>query len=99
MLSVPHMTGAEEESEDVNALTSLEQMAQSLENALPRLQAELADLKTQLRQLETIQNAAQTQIKAYDSQNTVHSQLLLMSSPRIEDLENAVKDSRLASIP
>jgi small-conductance mechanosensitive channel len=97
MLSVPHMTCAEEESEDVNALTSQEQMAQSLENALPRLQAELADLKTQLRQLETIQNAAQTQIKAYDSQNTVHSQLLLMSSPRIEDLENAVKDNRLAS--
>jgi len=97
MLSVPHMAGAKEESEDVNALTSLEQMAQSLENALPRLQAELGDLKTELRQLETIQNAARTQIKAYDSQNTVHSQLLLMSSPRIEDLENAVKDSRLAS--
>ena len=97
MLSVPHMTCAEEESKDVNALTSLEQIAQSLENSLPRLQAELADLKTELRQLETTQNATRIQIKAYDSQNTVHSQLLLMSSPRIEDLENAVKDSRLAS--
>ncbi|MGD9359135.1 MAG: hypothetical protein PVH85_09710, partial [Desulfobacterales bacterium] len=97
MLSVPHMTYAEEESEAIDALTSLEQMAKSLESALPGLRAELADLRAQLRQLETQQNEMQTQIKAYDSQIAVHNQLLLVSSPRIEDLENAIKDNRLAS--
>jgi potassium-dependent mechanosensitive channel len=96
-LSLPYMTGAEEESEVVDALTSPEQMAKSLGSELARQRAELADLKTLLRQLETLQNAVQTEIKAYDSQNTAHGQLLLMSKLRIEDLENAIKNNRLAS--
>ena len=93
----PHMTAAEEESKVVDALTSPEQMAKSLDSALTSQRAELADLKTQLRQLETLQNVVQTEIGAYDSQNASHGQLLLMSKLRIEDLENAIKDNRLAS--
>ena len=96
-LFLPHMTGAEEESEVVDALTSFKQIAKSLDSALASHRAELADLKAQLRQLETLQDAFQAEIKAYDSQNTAHGQLLLMSKLRIEDLENAIKDNRLAS--
>ena len=96
-LSLPQMTGAEEESGVVDSLTSSEQMVKSLSNELASQRTELADLKTLLRQLETLQNTTQTEIKAYDSQDTAHGQLLLMSNLRIEDLENAIKDNRLAS--
>ena len=95
-ISFPYATCAEEEIGSVEALTSLEQMAKSLESALPLQNAELADLRVQLRLLETLQKEVQTRTKTYDSQNTVHSQLLLMSSPRLEDLENAITDNRLA---
>jgi small-conductance mechanosensitive channel len=95
-ISFPYSTGAAEEMESVEALTSLEQMAKSLESALLLQNAELADLRVQLRMLETLRKEVQTRFKTYDSQNTVHSQLLLMSSPRLEDLENAIKDNRLA---
>jgi potassium efflux system protein len=97
MLSLSNITRGEEESEIAAPLTSLEQMAESLESELPGHRAELVDLKAQLRHLEALQNAVQAEIKAYDSQNTTHSQLLLLSKPRIEDLENAIKDNRLAS--
>jgi len=96
-ISLPHMTEAEEESEVVDALTSFEQIAKSLDSALASHRAELADLKAQLRQLETLQDEVQTEIKAYESQITAHGQLLLMSKLRIEDLENAIKDNRLTS--
>ncbi|MGB5615573.1 MAG: hypothetical protein WBM78_01950, partial [Desulfobacterales bacterium] len=96
-LSLPQMTGAEEESGVVDSLTSSEQMVKSLSNELASQRTELADLKTLLRQLETLQNTTQTEIKAYNSQDTAHGQLLLMSNLRIEDLENAIKDNRLAS--
>ncbi|MGD9273795.1 MAG: mechanosensitive ion channel [Desulfobacterales bacterium] len=97
MLSLSCMARAEEESEVVDALASFEQMAKSLDSALASQRAELADLKAQLRQFETLQDAVQTEVEAYDSQNTAHGQLLLMSKLRIEDLENAIKDNRLTS--
>jgi small-conductance mechanosensitive channel len=96
-LFLPHMTAAEEKSKVVDALASPEQMAKSLDSALASQRAELADLKMLQRQLETLQDAVQTEIKAYDSQDAAHGQLLLMSKLRIEDLENAIKDNRLAS--
>ncbi|HHP7233526.1 MAG TPA: mechanosensitive ion channel domain-containing protein, partial [Desulfobacterales bacterium] len=43
------------------------------------------------------QNRIQAETWTYDSQNTAHKQLLLMSSLRIVDLANAIKDNRLAS--
>jgi small-conductance mechanosensitive channel len=97
MFSLTHVTRAEEETEAVEALNSLEQLAISLESALPSQRAELADLTARLRQLEAVRHAVQTEIAAYDSQDTAHSQLLLISKLRIEDLEIAVKDNRLAS--
>jgi potassium efflux system protein len=97
VLSSPQVTGAEKESKGVDALASPEQMAKSLDSALDSQRAELADLKMLQQQLETLQDAVQTEIKAYDSQDAAHDQLLLMSKLRIEDLENAIKDNRLAS--
>jgi len=96
-LFMPHMTEAEEESEAVEALNSMERLAKSIESSLPSQRAELANLRDQLQQLETLQNAVQDEINAYDSQNTFHSQLLLASRLRIEELENAIKDNRMAS--
>ena len=96
-ISLPQVTDAEEESKVVDALASPEQMAKSLDSALASQRAELADLKILQRQLETLQDVVQTEIKAYDSQDAAHGQLLLMSKLRIEDLENAIKDNRLSS--
>ena len=96
-ISLPQVTDAEEESKVVDALASPEQMAKSLDSALASQRAELADLKAQLRQLETLQDVVRTELKAFDSQDAAHGQLLLMSKLRIEDLENAIKDNRLAS--
>ncbi len=72
-------------------------MAKSLENQITGHLAELADIKKQLSQLETLQNSILTKITDYEAQDTVHGQLLLMSKVRLENLENAVKDNLLAS--
>ena len=53
-------------------------------------------MKAQLQQLDTLQKAIQTEIEAYKSQNAAHSQLLLVPQLRIEDLERALKNNRLA---
>lgn len=96
-LFLPHMSEAEEKGQAIDVLASPEQMTKSLDSALASQRAELEDLKILQRQLETLQNVVQTEIKAYDSQDATHGQLLLMSKLRIEDLENAIKDNRLAS--
>jgi len=96
-LSLPPVTDAEEDSKGIDVLASPEQMAKSLDSALASQRAELANLKMLQRQLETLQDAVQAEIKAYDSQDAANRQLLLMSKLRIEDLENAIKDNRLAS--
>ncbi|MGW8187149.1 MAG: mechanosensitive ion channel domain-containing protein, partial [Desulfobacterales bacterium] len=96
-LSLTQVTSAEEEGKGGDVLASAEQMAKSLDSALNSQRAELTDLKMLQRQLETLQDAVQTEIKAYDSQDAAFGQLLLMSKLRIEDLENAIKDNRLAS--
>ncbi len=87
-------------SQDTNgtseAMVAPERMLVSLENALEGQKADLADLQSQLQQLGTLQNAIQSEINAYESQNAAHGQLLLVPQLRIEDLENALKNNRLA---
>jgi chromosome segregation ATPase len=93
----PFTSFTEEKQEAGDTLTSSGQMAKSLENQITGHLAELADIKEQLRQLETLQNTILAKIKDYEAQSTVHGQLLLMSKPRLEDLENAIRDNLLAS--
>jgi small-conductance mechanosensitive channel len=98
MLSLPLTVRAEGEKRDaVDVVVSPEQMLNSLKGVLASQRAELADLKVSLQQLETRQAALQTEINVYDSQDTSHGQLLLASQPRIDELENALKNNRLAS--
>lgn len=98
MLSLPLSVRAEEEKHDaVDVVVSPEQMLNSLKGLFASQRAELADLKVLLQQLEIRQAAVQTEINVYDSQDTAHGRLLLASQPRIDELENALKNNRLAS--
>ena len=82
--------------EEPDILVPPEQMAESLDLALVNYRAELADLKAQIGALEDARNTVQSGIDAYVAQNTAHSQLLLESQPRLEKLENAIRNNRLA---
>ena len=98
MSGQPPMVQAEEENTDeIDALISAEQMQNSVNRALVNNKAELEDLEAQLRQLETLQVAVRSEIEAYESQNTVHGQLLLSSQSHIGDLEKAMAEKRLVS--
>ncbi|MGD8975028.1 MAG: hypothetical protein PVJ56_17125, partial [Desulfobacterales bacterium] len=97
VISLMTAAQAEEASEVVtDAGVSLEQMAQSAESEVQTHRAELENLNEQLRQLETLQKELQAQIKEYDTQNTAHGQLLLMERLQTGDLENAIRENRLA---
>ncbi|MGD2184689.1 MAG: mechanosensitive ion channel [Desulfobacterales bacterium] len=98
ILSLMTTIQAEEEGGVVtDAQVSLEQMVQSVESEMQSHRAELANFKEQLRQLEAVQKELQAQIKEYDSQNTAHGNLLLMNRLQTKDLENAIRENRLAS--
>jgi potassium-dependent mechanosensitive channel len=89
-----HLTARAEENQQ--GLISPEQLAESLDNAVANQRDELESLKGQLRDLENLRDKVQDEIKTYDSQNTAHSQILLTSQLRIENLENAIKNNRFA---
>jgi small-conductance mechanosensitive channel len=98
IFSMVKKTRAEEESDIVtDAQISLEQMAKSAESEVQSHRTELANLTGQLRQLETAQKGLQAQIKEYNTQDTAHGQLLLMDRLQTGDLENAIRENRLAS--
>jgi small-conductance mechanosensitive channel len=92
------MVRAAETSVPAESPIAPEQIKTSLEGALSSNKAELAELKTQLRQLEILQDTVRTDININDAQNTAHSQLLLASQLRIEDLQNAIKNNRRAAM-
>jgi len=73
-----------------------EQIKQSIERALTSYQAEMEDLQMSIQKLESFQKEIIGQLKAYDVQSTIHGQLLLIRRPRQRDLENALRDNRLA---
>ena len=78
-------------------LISPEQMEVTLEQALVNYRAELESLRAQLKDFENARDQVQDEINAYVAQNTAHSQLMLEPGPRVERLENAIKNNRLAS--
>ncbi len=75
----------------------LDSMAQTLNGALESHRAELDDITAQLLELDILRETVDSEIDAFDAQNTTHGQLMLMSSLSIEDLESTVKQNRLAS--
>ena len=93
----PSVRAEEDEPDTADVLISAQQLGDSVNMALAGNQAELNELEAQLRQLETLQAAIKTEIKAYESQNAAHSQLLLATQLPIEDLEKALSENRLAS--
>jgi small-conductance mechanosensitive channel len=97
MLSMLQPALAETENGTEDTALYLETLAKSLESELASQTAELAELEVQMQELAKLQNRIQAETWTYDSQNTAHKQLLLMSSLRIVDLANAIKDNRLAS--
>ncbi len=80
-----------------DTMISAQQMEDSINRALAGNQAELTELEEQLKQLDTLQAVIRTDIKANESQNAVHGQLLLATQLPIEDLEKALSENRLAS--
>ena len=84
-------------SKQKDTLTSPEQMEDSLEHALDNYRAELESLREQLREFENARDQVQGEINAYVAQNTADSQLMFKPSARVESLENAIKNNRLAS--
>jgi len=88
---------AETGETDTDAAVSLAQMAQSVESEVQSHRTALVNLNEKLRKLTNVQEALQAQIKDYETQNTVHGQLLLMDRIQNGDLENAIRENRLAS--
>lgn len=98
VLSLPLSTRAEEKvSDNLEALLLAERLEKSIATALASHRAELAELKTQLQKLETMQVAVEAELRTYDSQNTANSQLMLIPTPQIGDLEIALNNNRLTS--
>jgi len=92
----PEIACSQQANDTVEAMVAPERMLVSLESALEGQKADLVDLQAQVQQLGTLQNAIQSEINAYESQNAAHGQLLLVPQLRVEDLENALKNNRLA---
>ena len=93
----PLARAEEEEIETADALISAEQIEDSVNRALAGNQAELTELEGQLQQLDMLQAVIRTDIKANESQNAAHGQLLLATQLPIEDLEKALSENRLTS--
>ena len=95
LLVLSPMSFAQEDNAGGNPALG-EQITQSIERALTSYQAEMEDLQINFQKLESFQREIIDQLKAYDVQSTIHIQLLLIRSPRQRDLENALRDNRLA---
>ncbi|MDA8138897.1 MAG: hypothetical protein M0036_09615, partial [Desulfobacteraceae bacterium] len=72
-----------------------DQQQKTLESALSNNRAELEELRNRLVELEKLKRALVKLIDGQQAENTMHRQLLLMSQPRIESLEQAIRDNRL----
>ena len=79
------------------ALIPSQQIEKSVQDAVTSNRAELEDLQERFKRMETLQATVQTALKAFESQNTAHGQLLLSAELRRADLEKALSENRLAS--
>ena len=96
-LATVTVTWAEEEPDIIDGQVALEQREEALARALSGHRVELADMKAQTAQLESLPEEILGKIEAYRRQNSAHRQLLLVSRLRMEDLENAINNNLRAS--
>jgi hypothetical protein len=82
--------------ENQQILISPEEIAKSLDDELANNSTELEALKVGMKALVDLGDKVRTEIKTYDLQSTTQSQLLLTFQPRIENLENAIRNNRFA---
>jgi len=98
VLSLPLITQAKQvERDDVDVLISPERMESSLKSDLVRELADLADMKAKMEQLEARKAAIRAEISVYSYQDTAQSYLLMVSQPRIDELEEALRKNWLTS--
>ena len=98
LLSLPLITQAKQvERDDVDVLISPERMESSLKSDLVRELADLTDMKAKMEQLEARKAAIRAEISVYGYQDTAQSYLLMVSQPRIDELEEALRKNWLTS--
>ncbi len=92
VIAVP--AGAAEIATDASAAAI--ELQNAIENAVTSYRDELADLKVRLRQMEAIKDSLVNEMGVQEHKSASHRQLLLMSQPPIESLEQAIRSNRLA---
>jgi small-conductance mechanosensitive channel len=85
-----------EEAEPVSPADSSEFLTESMENALTSERERLSDLKERVRRLEKRQEEIKVNISVYETQNTAHENLFLISHIDSKDIEKALLSNRLA---
>ncbi len=78
-----------------HAATAALELQNALENAANSHQEELADLKGRLDRLESTRSQLLNEMRAQEHKSASHHQLLLMSQPPLESLEQAIRSNRL----
>lgn len=97
-LPFPLLTQAKQaQRDDIDVLISPERMESSLKSDLVRELADLTDMKAKMEQLEARKAAIRAEISAYSYQDTAQSYLLMVSQPRIDELEEALRKNWLTS--
>jgi small-conductance mechanosensitive channel len=86
---------SEEKTADAKLESVSDSIQTTLENALTIQRTSIEQLKNRSADLQELQEAVQSELTAYQSQNTSHTSLLLSSHTRIEDLEHALYQNRL----
>lgn len=69
---------------------------QFLENALSNERSNLVEVEQNLKRWEALRTSVADEIEAYRIQNAAHGNLLLVLQTRIEDLQTALNNNRLA---
>lgn len=85
-----------EADQTVSEVAPIKRSELSPQKALLTHRGELSDLQMRKVRLEGLKKKILDEIEAHDTENTAFSQLLLVSHPRIENLENAIVRYRLA---
>ncbi len=96
LLATGSMAANPPEGETPMAPSSPEAVKQLLENALDSERSNLADIEQNLKRWESLRASVASEIEAYRIQNAAHGNLLLVLQTRVEDLQTALNNNRLA---
>jgi hypothetical protein len=88
---------AQENSEHVISEDNFELMAKSKQDALANERSRLSDFKARLQRLKEWQEELQGKVSLYESQESVHLNLLLKAKTEREELESALQTNRQAT--